>query len=177
MACSLPSGSRLAIGSTDFRRRSPVHREPCGRAVTAWTLGRPLPTARSERSPRGAGETPCTCTGVWRRRRDRRTVRASGRLVSAHSDSRARAAPAPIRRKWRDARGSIRTVASRAAMPSLDYPGEFWQRGETLLPTGRIAVRWMVIPCGASRHRRLILRMFAGYGWHSRWLPWLLCRR
>ena len=38
----------------------------------------------------------------------------------------------------------MRNAASRAALSSLDYPGKFWQRGEALLLTGRIAVRWMV---------------------------------
>jgi hypothetical protein len=38
----------------------------------------------------------------------------------------------------------IQNAASRAALRSFDYPSEFWQRGEALLLTGRIAVRWMV---------------------------------
>jgi hypothetical protein len=42
------------------------------------------------------------------------------------------------------ARGLIQNAASRAALRSFEYPSEFWQRGEALLLTGRIAVRWMV---------------------------------
>src|SRR5208283_182541 len=38
----------------------------------------------------------------------------------------------------------MQNAGSRPALPLLDYSGEFWQRREALLLTGRIAVRWMV---------------------------------
>jgi hypothetical protein len=51
------------------------------------------------------------------------------------------------------ARGSIRNGALRAALPSLDYSREFWQGGEALLLTVRIAVRWMVRKADMPTHK------------------------
>jgi hypothetical protein len=123
--CLSPEPFRAAPGSARrFRSRASARRRltgdwPAIRETRAAQARRRAARARVARAQESGGH------GV-----SARPVRAPGRDCVFGSQPARRGAGGA------GARGSIRDAASRAAEPSLNYPDEFWQRGETLLLTG-----------------------------------------